>query len=290
MKDHCELSVYIVAVTLMIMVASPTWRDEDTSGAAVSALNEKPLTVLGRLADGKTNKVITYGKMFDLATMQVHAEKDLELQRPVNFQGIPLAELPAALGAAPDADVTIMRAADNYFSFFTRDYIERHQPFLAVRLDGQVPSKWPKTSYGAALGPYLVAHEDFKPAEMLIGLKEQARFPYAVVSVEFARAADTVDKLKVSGSETNDLLRIGQNLALSACISCHHAGDFGGTLAQRPWAILSTWAKADPSYFRRYVRDPKSVNPNSKMGGFKDWPDEAIESVRAYFAAYKEAP
>lgn len=284
MKDRTEVSTYIAAVVLLIMIVSPAWREDEPSAAA---LNEAPLTVLGRLANGKTNKVVSFTDLSALANMKVHVEKDLELQRAANFQGLPLAELPAALGAAPDADVMLMRAADNYFSFFTRDYIERHQPFLAVRIDGQVPSKWPKTSYGAALGPYLVAHEKFDGPELLAGLKEPAKFPYAVVSVEFARAAHTVDKLKVAGSETNNLLRVGQNLALSACISCHHAGDFGGTLAQRPWAILSTWAKADPSYFRRYVRDPKSVNPNSKMGGFKDWPDEAIESVRAYFAAYK---
>ena len=284
MKDRMELSCYVAAIFIMLFLVTPLRPERD------AVATETPLTVLGRLEDGKTNRTVGYTELFHGARLTVRSEKDLELGRAVEFQGIPLADLPRMLGAAPDADVMLMRAADNYFSFFTRDYIERHDPFLAVRIDGQVPSKWPKTSYGAALGPYLVAHEKFEARELLVGLNEPAKFPYAVVSVEFARAADTVDKLKVSGAETNASLRVGQTLALSACISCHHAGDFGGTLAQRPWMILSTWARADPSYFRRYVRDPKSVNPNSKMGGFKDWPDEAIESVRGYFAAYTSAP
>lgn len=284
MKDRLEISGSILVLFVLLVLLSPAWRPDAEAAA------EFPLRATGRLANGKTNRVVAYADLLQRAKMTVRAEKDLELGRAAEFQGVPLSELPRVLGAAPDADVMLMRAADNYFSFFTRDYIERHSPFLAVRIDGLPPSQWPKTSYGAALGPYLVAHEKFDGAELLVGLKEPAKFPYAVVSVEFARAADTVDRLKVSGAATNASLRVGQTLALTACISCHHAGDFGGTLAQRPWMILSTWAKADPSYFRRYVRDPKSVNPNSKMGGFKDWPDEAIESVRRYFAAYTTAP
>lgn len=241
MKDRAELSGYILVLAVILVLVSPKWRLE------TEAASEFPLRAIGRLSDGKTNRLVAYSDLLQRAKMTVRSEKDLELGRAAEFQGIPLSELPRVLGAAADADVLLMRAADNYFSFFTRDYIERHSPFLAVRIDGLPPSKWPKTSFGAALGPYLVAHEKFDGAELLVGLKEPAKFPYAVVSVEFARAADTVDKLKVSGATTNASLRVGQTLALSACISCHHAGDFGGTLAQRPWMILSTWAKADPS-------------------------------------------
>lgn len=251
---------------------------------------ETPLRVFGLLAGGKTNAIVDYPTLLTRASLSVKVDNDPELGRPAEFRGIPLAELPRQLGAVPAADVIIMRAADNYFSFFTTAYVARHQPFLAVRVDGAAPSRWPKTSYGAALGPYLVSHPKFEGAELLPGLRESPKIPYAVVSVQFARAADTLDRMRVAGAATNQSLRIGETLALSACISCHHARDFGGTLAQRPWVILSTWAKADPGYFRRYVRDPKAVNPAAKMGGFKDWPEEAIEAVQGYFAAYSAAP
>lgn len=251
---------------------------------------EMSLRVFGKLAGGTSNFVVGYPALLAKAAPLVKVEFDPELGRAAEFRGVPLAEIPRLLGAGSDADMIILRAADNYFSCFPKDYVVRHQPFLAVEIDGAPPSRWPKTSYGAALGPYLVSHPKFVGAELLPGLKESPRFPYAVVSLEFARAAETLDRLKVAGAATNQSLRIGETLAFSACISCHHAGDFGGTLAQRPWVILSTWAKADPGYFRRYVRDPKSVNPAAKMGGFKDWPDEAIEAVRGYFAAYSPAP
>jgi mono/diheme cytochrome c family protein len=248
------------------------------------------LRVFGKLAGRTNNVVVGYPALLAKAAPPVKVELDPELGRAAEFRGVALAELPRLLGAGPDSDLIILRAADNYFSCFPKDYVDRHQPFLAVEIDGAPPSRWPKTSYGAALGPYLVSHPKFVGAELLPGLKESPRFPYAVVSLEFARAAETLDRLKVAGAATNHSLRIGETLALSACISCHHAGDFGGTLAQRPWVILSTWAKADPGYFRRYVRDTKAVNPAAKMGGFKDWPAEAIEAVRGYFAAYSPAP
>jgi len=251
---------------------------------------EISLGVFGKLAGGTSNVVVGYPALLAKAGPPVKVEFDPELGRAAEFRGVALAELPRLLGAGLDADLIILRAADNYFSCFPKDYVDRHQPFLAVEIDGAPPSRWPKTSYGAALGPYLVSHPKFVGAELLPGLKESPRFPYAVVSLEFARAAETLDRLKVDGAATNHSLRIGESLALSACISCHHAGDFGGTLAQRPWVILSTWAKADPGYFRRYVHDPKAVNPAAKMGGFKDWPAEAIEAVRGYFAAYSPAP
>ncbi len=262
-------------------------------GVAVLPLaraEEMSLRVFGKLAGGTSNFVVGYPALLAKAAPTVKVELDPELGRAAEFRGVPLAELPRLLGAGPDADLIILRAADNYFSCFPKDYVVRHQPFLAVEIDAAPPSRWPKTSYGSALGPYLVSHPKFVGAELLPGLKESPRFPYAVVSLEFARAAETLDRLKVAGAATNHSLRIGETLALSACISCHHAGDFGGTLAQRPWVILSTWAKADPGYFRRYVRDPKAVNPAAKMGGFKDWPDEAIEAVQGYFAAYSAAP
>ena len=251
---------------------------------------EMSLRVFGKLAGRTNNVVVGYPALLAKAAPPVKVELDPELGRAAEFRGVALAELPRLLGAGPDSDLIILRAADNYFSCFPKDYVDQHQPFLAVEIDGAPPSRWPKTSYGAALGPYLVSHPKFVGAELLPGLKESPRFPYAVVSLEFARAAETLDRLKVAGAATNHSLRIGETLALSACISCHHAGDFGGTLAQRPWVILSTWAKADPGYFRRYVRDPKAVNPAAKMGGFKDWPAEAIEAVRGYFAAYSPAP
>ncbi len=260
------------------------------TAVAPAVAEETPLRVFGLLAGGKTNAVVDYPTLLAKASLTAKVEHDPELGRAAEFRGIPLAHLSAHLGAAPAADLILMRAADNYFSFFPADYVARHQPFLAVQVDGAVPSRWPMTSYGAALGPYLVAHPKFEGAELLPGLRESPKIPYAVVSVEFARASETLDRLKVGGAATNHSLRVGQALALSACISCHHAGDFGGTLAQRPWVILSTWAKADPGYFRRYVRDPESVNPAAKMGGFKDWPDEAIAGVRDYFAAYSPAP
>jgi mono/diheme cytochrome c family protein len=270
-------------IALPLLVTACLWQ----GGLADEPKPEVPLKFGGALTGGRTEAVLSHADLEQAASVRVRVERDLELQRAASLVGVPLADLSRLAGATPGTDVLILRAADGYTSYVTQDYLERHRPMLVVRLDGQPPSRWPTTSYGAALGPYLVSHERFTPRPLLPGLPEPAAIPYAVVRVDFARSADTLHRLHVPGTATNAVLRIGQELALRSCLSCHQAGDLGGTLAGRPWIVLGAWAKADPGYFRRYVRDPKSVNPASRMSGFKDWPEEALEAVRAYFAAYQ---
>jgi cytochrome c1 len=66
-------------------------------------------------------------------------------------------------------------------------------------------------------------------------------------------------------------------------------GRYGGTKAERPWAVLSLWATTKPDYFAAYIRNPKSKNPKSQMPGFPEYDDATVQALSAYFRTFHEA-
>lgn len=244
------------------------------------------LEVSGLAAKADRPMFVAHAELMQLGTISLTVTNDAELKRDAQYVGLPVDTLLKMLPVAKDADTVFAYAHDAYMGYFTPDYIRRHHPFFALMLDGKPPEQWPRGEYNLPLGPYMVSHPDFKPSDSVLGLPEGPMIPFGVVRVQFARASQTIDRLKVKAATTNDVVSAGQKLALRQCLACHHHDNFGGTKAQRPWLILATWAKADANYFRRYVRNPKAVNPAANMPGFKDWPDETIEAVRRYFAEF----
>ena len=50
-----------------------------------------------------------------------------------------------------------------------------------------------------------------------------------------------------------------------SCTQCHSVGEFGATAVFEAPGINLAWAKnrLQPSYFRRWIRNPQSVDPGS---------------------------
>jgi mono/diheme cytochrome c family protein len=78
----------------------------------------------------------------------------------------------------------------------------------------------------------------------------------------------------------------GYRIAQQNCFRCHNSGDHGGTKAQRPWAILSTWASASPDFFAAYIHDPKSKNPKSQMQAFPNYDAATLAALTKYFQSF----
>ena len=80
-----------------------------------------------------------------------------------------------------------------------------------------------------------------------------------------------------------ELAKTGQKLVSAnggfACVSCHSVGDFGATqVFEAPGINLShSFDRIQPSYFRRWVRSPTSIDSNTKMPGYFD--DEGKSSL-----------
>ena len=73
-----------------------------------------------------------------------------------------------------------------------------------------------------------------------------------------------------------ELAEAGQRLVSSkggfSCISCHGAGEFAATRVFEAPGInfAQTYERVQPEFFRRWVRNPSSINPTSKMPAFFD--------------------
>jgi mono/diheme cytochrome c family protein len=88
-----------------------------------------------------------------------------------------------------------------------------------------------------------------------------------------------------------DLALIGKGEKIYAekkCVPCHLIKGKGGTAgpAARGPDLSNVGTKRDGQWFKTFLKDPKAVNPKSKMMAFKG-SDEELEAVVAYLASLK---
>lgn len=73
-----------------------------------------------------------------------------------------------------------------------------------------------------------------------------------------------------------ELAKVGHKLIGTsggfACISCHSVGDFGATqVFEAPGINLAhSFERLQPDFYRRWLRNPVSLDPNSKMPAYFD--------------------
>ena len=241
------------------------------------------LEVSGLLPDGRTNAFIARAALEALPRLVATNAHDLALNRPAVYSGVALDALVAALGLPAGAEVVWAVCADGYVSHFTRADLAHQRPWLILELDGAAPDAWPKAGSGVAMAPYYLALPAFTPRDTVAGIPESPKLPYAVSRLHFTDAAGLQ---RLEPPDPAPLVQAGAVLAKRECLSCHNHFETGGVLSGRPWALLATWAKIDPGYLRRYVRNPRQVQPASKMPGFPHYPDEALDALAAYFKAF----
>ena len=67
------------------------------------------------------------------------------------------------------------------------------------------------------------------------------------------------------------------------CLRCHAAGPYGGTKGGLSWEALTNLAKRDGAMFSKYVHDPRSVDPKSRMPGNSQYDAPTLAAVTSYF-------
>jgi len=242
------------------------------------------LEVAGPFPGGRTNGFLRREQLLALPQALATNSMDLAVKAPAVYRGIPLTELRAELGLGPASDTLFAVCNDGYAASFPADYLSAFRTLLIHEINGKGPETWGRSKQtGLEMAPYYINVGDFRPrpAEKAQGHDEGARFPYGVVRIEFRTAASTIDRLRLRPGAT-DLARAGEKLALRDCLSCHGHDDFGGLRSGRPWLLLKTWS-SNTNYFRRYVVNPKSVQPASKMPGIKFYDAPALDALQAYF-------
>ncbi len=246
------------------------------------------LEISGLLTGGATNGFVSREQLRSLRVVTVTNVHDGALKQPTAYTGVYLTDLRAALPVASESDVIFAVCDDGYAAHFPADYVAAFQPLLILALNGQPAEEWGKSlASGVGMPPFYINSASFTPreSETAAGQKEGARYPYAVSKLVFTTSAKSVGRLSLK-PEASAAAQAGQKLALRDCLSCHAHDGFGGSNSGRPWLLLKTWS-ANTSYFRRYVKKPRSVQPTAKMPGFTEYDEAALDALTAYFREFK---
>ena len=222
-------------------------------------------------------------------TFRAKALADL---KPESWTSGCLAETPSADSKAPRFQLSASdRAALAAFGRSDRsslnrhtaaDFLERHSVSLHCRechgkfegfpawdlLGGKLKPEWASR--------FISGTETRKPRPWL-----ESRMPaFPTHAAWLAQGLATAHGLP-PGAPTDDpadadLAKVGHQLVGSsggfACISCHSVGEFGATqVFEAPGINLAlSHERLQPDFFRRWLRNPVSIDPNSKMPAYFD--------------------
>ena len=197
-------------------------------------------------------------------------------------------QLWAALPVAKTADTLLAYCADDYFSIYSSDFIAKQRPFLVLAINGNGPEKWPPEGLTFNPGPYVISvAEEVVPGSKSI-LDVGHKRPWGVNEINFVNgdrvlAPAFADKW----SELSPLGEKGRTIWVNSCSSCHTGpgGLVGGNKSQRPFEVLAAHARYNESYFRQYVRDPKSLVPSAKMEPHPHYTDPQMDALVAFITA-----
>jgi mono/diheme cytochrome c family protein len=209
------------------------------------------------------------------------------------ISGVPLDELVRALAAAPESDMVVAICDDKYRANYPRDYVKAHQPLLVLRVNGQLPPRWPKDreTHHFSMGPYMISHPKFTPAFTALSHTDEAQIPWGVVRIEFRDERAVFGAIAPRGPRAQDAaVQAGYRIAEQNCFRCHNMGAEGGEKSGRPWLVLAAWAAASPEYFSAYVRNPKKKNRHAEMPANRGYDDVTLRAIREYFATFVAVP
>jgi mono/diheme cytochrome c family protein len=231
----------------------------------------------------------TREQLLALPQVSYTVTNDANFRGPTQISGVALDQLLQVLTENPESELAIAVCIDKYETHYSRAYIAAHHPVLVLKIDGKDPADWPKFSTGADMGPYLISSPDFKPSFNILSHEDEPQIPWGVVRLEIKSEDVVYNAIRPRGPNANSLeVQDGYRIAQQNCFRCHNSGEQGGAKAQRPWALLATWATASPEYFAAYVHDPKSKNPKAQMEGFPNYDAATLAALTKYFQTFSE--
>jgi cytochrome c2/rhodanese-related sulfurtransferase len=232
------------------------------------------------------SQFIPYQDLLRLPQVKFTTSEDSNFVPPAHVSGVPLDELKHSL--APDADMVVAICADGYRSNYPAAYLSAHHPVLVLTVNGEAQQGWPKIHEGSGeLGPYVIANPAFRSSFKVLSHTDEAQIPFQVVRLDFRSEREVFGPIAPKGSYAPDSpVMQGYKIAQQNCYRCHNMGAEGGHMASIPWGVVGTFAKGNPDFFAKYVRNPRAVNPSSRMAASPGYDDETIAALRAYFSTF----
>lgn len=193
----------------------------------------------------------------------------------------------AALPRAPGADTLLATCTDGYAGVFRESFVRDYRPMLILEINGRGPDRWPPPGLTFNPGPYVITiAADLAPAVASL-LDAGHKRPWGVNAIEVAAYGERfAGALQGRWSALSPRAEAGRELWVHSCSSCHPGpgGAFGGTKGGRPFEAIATRA-LDPTWFSRYVRDPKGLDPAAKMEPHPHYTDAQLAALIAFVRA-----
>jgi len=179
----------------------------------------------------------------------------------------------AAFGRTDRSSLTRHTAADflerQSVSLNCRECHGKFEGFPAWELlGGKLKPEWASRFIGGS--------ESWKPRPWLESRMPAFPTHAALLGQGLATAHGLAPVTTADDAPDAELAKVGLKLVGSsggfACISCHSVGDFGATqVFEAPGINLAhSFERLQPDFYRRWLRNPVSLDPNSKMPAYFD--------------------
>ncbi len=277
------------ALALLLLAAAPPSVALELHGERSSPYD---LALTGRLAgvrDGET-RYARWSDLRGLPTTRITADGEF-MKGPQVLTIVFLSDLWKALPTDRGADSVLATCSDGYLSVYTSAFISDYRPFIVLEINGRGPKDWPPPGLAFDPGPYaiLVSADVVPAAARYPGV--QHKKPWGVKALEVASYADRFRGI-YSGrwASPSPEAASGREIWVNSCASCHTgpAGVAGGAKAGRPFQVVAAYAAFDRAFFVKYVSDPKSLMPCSKMEPHPGYSDRDLSNLIRFITADQE--
>lgn len=256
-----------------------------------AAAGPHDLALSGRLEGigAEETRWVRWADLRALPTREIEVEGEF-VPGPQRVTVVFLDEVLKNLPVAAEADTVLADCTDGYASIFTREFIAKWRPFLVLEINGAGPEAWPPAGLKFNPGPFVISVSDVVAPGVGALLDVSHKRPWGVNRLRFVREREEFAPF-ASGpwaSLSPAALR-GRELWVNSCYSCHKGPgeQVGGTKGGRPFAVIQAYAQHNAAYFRRYVRDPKGLNPSAKMEPHPHYTDAQLAELIAFVTARK---
>ena len=284
----------LLALLVLCGMAGCTSAAQSNQGVVLQRSRHAPddLEIAGSIdgvQPGQT-RFVSYASLLSLPQKTYIVSDDPNFGQTVTISGVPLAKLPAWLGAKTVSAMIIAICDDQYAAHYPASYVSAHQPLLVLKVNGKPPEHWPLGVDRMPMGPYMVSHPSFKSSFRVLSHEDESQVPWGVVRLEIRQEPTVYASIEPRGVFAgNTSVQQGYTIARQNCFRCHSRSGEGGRKSTLLWGNLAEESRANPTRFDAYVRDPKKLNARSQMASSPQYDDATLDALRQYFATFAEA-
>ena len=236
-----------------------------------------------------TKRYLRREELLALPQVSFAVSDDPNFAVPVQVRGVELKLLAGRLAADGESALVVAICDDWYRAHYSPAYISAHGPVLALEINEQPPSGWPKSKDGSGLsmGPYLITHPHFTPSLKVLAQQEEAQNPWGVVRLEFRNETTALSAIAPRGAAATDpAVQAGYQIARQNCWRCHGPEDEEPLKGKLTWAGIALFASQAPKNFAAYVRNPQAQARDAQMPGNPGYDDATLQALVSYFKTF----